>query len=612
MTKSLFLFTIGPVQSFIGQARKTQDLYAGSFLLSHLIDSAMKKLEDKVNNCKFIFPHKDIKSKPNRFIAEIESDDIEKLGKELKSFVENTFGRISTSILEELNLDSPEPDGFNSQIKDFFQVNWVALPLEKDNYEATYKELESYLGSIKNVRAFKQLNNGRGETGRKCSLCGERNVLFYCGRKRAYTTDSAIFLDGQPLRYMSDGEGLCAVCFTKRFADKYQNFKDKYEKNYPSTAKIALMDLLNNLDSGLLDKYEEIFGDNFDEELYYEDSLTKGYFKKNNYSVKKFEDAKEYYRKISEKARENKVIFSQYYAILMLDGDNMGKWLSGEFLEEHEKTILEDFHKELTEQLGSFAKCVSKVIKEPKSKLVNVDGDLAKCVSKIIKNPKGKLVYAGGDDVLAFINLNQLLPAMKGLRKEFPKFEEFGFEIKGNNKSSPSVGIAIAHYKTPLSEVLKWARKMEHEAKEKGGRDAFAIAVLKRSGGISKTMFKWQYGDLSSIEILEHLIKSLKPKEDSKQADFSNTFIKNLGMEFRRLIDEKGEYGEPMIFKTEMRRLIGRSCNLARKQKEIEDDRRNKAIDELTADLTTLYTNSRLDNFLSSLEIADFIKRGGS
>ncbi|NTW88345.1 MAG: hypothetical protein HGB26_04300 [Desulfobulbaceae bacterium] len=29
----LFLFTIGPVQSFIAQARKTRDLYAGSAIL---------------------------------------------------------------------------------------------------------------------------------------------------------------------------------------------------------------------------------------------------------------------------------------------------------------------------------------------------------------------------------------------------------------------------------------------------------------------------------------------------------------------------------------------------------------------------------------------------
>ncbi|GBE54810.1 CRISPR-associated protein [archaeon BMS3Bbin15] len=594
MNKYLFLFTVGPVQSFIGQARKTQDLYAGSFLLSHLIDSAMKEIEDKVNNCKFIFPHKNIKSKPNRFIAEIEYDDAGKAGKDLKDFVETEFEDIAKIALDSLdiNYDNDFKHSFLSQIKTHLQVNWVALPLEK-NYEATYKELESYLGSIKNVKAFKQLNNGRGEIGRKCSLCGERNVLFYRGRKRAYTTDSAVSLDRQPSRYMSDGEGLCAVCFTKRFADKYQNFKDKYEKNYPSTAEIALMDSLNNLDSGLLDKYEEIFGDNFDEELYYEDSLTERYFRKNNYPAEKLEDAKVYLRKISEKARENKVTFSRYYAILMLDGDNMGRWLSGEFLEEHEKIRLEDFHKKLTEQLGSFAQSVKDIIKEP----------------------KGKLVYAGGDDVLAFINLNQLLPLMKRLREEFPKFEGFGFEIKGNNKSSPSVGIAIAHYKTPLSEALNWARKMEKEAKKNGGRDAFAIAVLKRSGGISKTMFKWQYGDSSSIEILEHLIKSLKPKEGSEQADFSNTFIKNLGIEFRWLMDEEGKYKEGDIIKTEMKRLVGRSCLMTRGEGETKEDfkkKKKQAIADLTEKLDRLYTNKSLDNFLSSLEIADFIKRGGS
>lgn len=41
----LFLFTISPVQSFIAQARKTQDLYAGSLLLSELIDFAIHELK---------------------------------------------------------------------------------------------------------------------------------------------------------------------------------------------------------------------------------------------------------------------------------------------------------------------------------------------------------------------------------------------------------------------------------------------------------------------------------------------------------------------------------------------------------------------------------------
>jgi CRISPR-associated protein Cmr2 len=190
---------------------------------------------------------------------------------------------------------------------------------------------------------------------------------------------------------------------------------------------------------------------------------------------------------------------------------------------------------------------------------------------------------------------------MKKLRTKFPKFEDFGFEIKDNKKSSASAGIAIAHYKTPLSEVLKWARKMEKEAKTiDDDKDAFAIAVLKRSGEIRKTVFKWQYGTSSVIDVLEDLIQSLN------QEEFSNNFIKSLGLEFRRFMNEEGQYKNSDIIETEMKRLVSRSCTLA-------DGRKKQAITDLTEKLVMLHKNSKsLDNFLSALDIADFIERGGT
>jgi len=582
MTKYLFLFTIGPVQSFISQARKTQDLYTGSFLLSHLINSTTDELKKQLNNPEFIFQNKDIDSKPNRFIAEIESDDVEKLGKDLKSSVENTFKRISISILSKLNLHSP--DGFNSQIKDFLQVNWVALPLGKDNYEAIYKELESYLGSIKNVIAFKQLNNDRGEIGRKCSLCGERNVLFYrktsSERIPVYIQKDAIELKDE--YKLTIGEGLCAVCFAKRFYET---------ENFPSTAEIALMNKIPEKD------LNKLKGKHLDPQLFFEENLTEDYFKKFGVRLS-LEEVKELRKEILDKKNLKSKDLTKYYALIIADGDNMGRWLSGKFLEETEKARLKEFHKNISEKLSSFAQSVKDIIKEP----------------------KGKLVYAGGDDVLAFVNLNHLLSVMKKLRSEFPEFEEIintdcQKMVKDGEKSSISAGVVIAHYKTPLSEALKWARKMEHEAKENGGRDAFAIAVLKRSGEIRKSILKWQYSDSSTIAILEHLLKSLKPEEDSKQADFSSTFIKSLGMEFRRLMDEEGKYTEKEIVKTEIKRLLKRSCTMTGKQDETKDDfkdRKKKAITDLTEKLDTLYINSKsFYNFLSALLVAEFIEREG-
>ena len=570
MSQYLFLFTIGPVQSFIAQARKTQDLYAGSSLLSYLINSAMKELKNKVNNCEFIFPHKEIKHKPNRFIAEIEFDDVERVGKDLKYFVETELVGIANSALDSLGFaySNGFKESFLAQIKNHLQIYWVACPLKGDNYSQVYKELESYLGAIKNVREFNQLK----ETGRKCSLCGERNALFYKktlqNKKPAYIQESAIELDKNEL---NSGEGLCAVCFIKRFYKK--------DNCFPSTAEIAAMDWLSKIDEITKNDYRDLFN-NFDEQLFYEENLREEYLKKYGHfkDEKSLSDAKvrlnEFY-KINDKYDNEIGKPPKYYALLMLDGDDMAKWLSGEYLED--KTKLKDFHIESSKALGSYAKDVE----------------------SIIPKPKGTLVYAGGDDVLAFINLNHLLPVINELRKEFPKFEEFGFEITDNKKSSASAGITIAHYKTPLSEVLKWAKKMEHEAKEDGGRDAFAIAVLKHSGEINKTVWKWDVDAENKslkIKLFEDLIKELNNEEG-----FSNTFIKNLNIEFQKL----GEIDSDVMFKTELKRLLKRSSQLKG-----DKEKKKQKVQEWQEKLFNLYIDSQTkDNFLSFLNIADFLAR---
>ena len=78
MNNHLFLLTLGPVQSFIAQARKAQDLYAGSQILSLLVREGIKTFQESFPEGKIIFPsikngNKDSiqASLPNRFIAKI-------------------------------------------------------------------------------------------------------------------------------------------------------------------------------------------------------------------------------------------------------------------------------------------------------------------------------------------------------------------------------------------------------------------------------------------------------------------------------------------------------------------------------------------------------------
>ena len=55
MTMNTLHFTLGPVQGFVAQARRTRDLWAGSFLLSYLSGCAMAAVLKAGG--KIVFPH---------------------------------------------------------------------------------------------------------------------------------------------------------------------------------------------------------------------------------------------------------------------------------------------------------------------------------------------------------------------------------------------------------------------------------------------------------------------------------------------------------------------------------------------------------------------------
>ncbi|MDQ7032455.1 MAG: type III-B CRISPR-associated protein Cas10/Cmr2 [Desulfonauticus sp.] len=571
----LFLFTIGPVQSFISQSRKTQDLYAGSSLLSILIDKAMKELENK-NSVEFIFPHKKINTKPNRFIAKIKIDgNIDKIGKELKKFIQKELFVIGNDTLNKICENNEKIKTLLlDQIKDYLQIYWLALPFIQNKYYSVYNNIEKYMGSIKNIKIFSQINNGNGEIGRKCSVCGQRNIIIYKLtdeevkngiKKRKDGLLKKLYLKKEDVIFykkddigMQSGEGLCGICFIKRFFFDY---------SFPSTAEIALLNWIEDIPKDKLETYKNFFK-NFDEELFFKENLTEKYLKKYNYlkNEKELANCKKLLNDLYKKYGEPK----KYYAIIMLDGDNMGRWLSGEYLENKDNLL--DFHKKLSELLGEYTQSVN----------------------SIITKHKGRLVYAGGDDIMAFVNLNYLFKILKELRKKFPKFENSGFQLK--HKSSVSAGIAITHYKTPLSEVLKWTKRMEEEAKERGKRDAFAIAVLKRSGEIHKTVYKWYVNEDFVLDIMHELITEL----NAEQNGFSNTFINVLSKECERL----AKFSKTMLL-PELKRLLNRSSKIKDK------DKKAKKVQYWQTKLSNLYNYKEKNNFLSFLHISDFITRKG-
>ncbi|MEN7546976.1 type III-B CRISPR-associated protein Cas10/Cmr2 [Rapidithrix thailandica] len=552
--KYLFLFTISSVQSFIAQARKTQDLFAGSQILSELIDAGMRATQAYFEHCEYIFPVKNTSSKPNRFLVEVGNpkEDFINIGKNIKEHVQAKLVALASENLKE----KPKPNGFDEQLAQVLDIHWAFVKIsDYENYAKAYEALEQLLGSVKNVRVFEQYQYQEvggetiiGEKGRKCNLDGENNALFFgIGTREKYYTLNGLKKDISKIGKASQNEGLSAISFVKRFSE----FKDKNgnEIKFPSTAKVALIHDIELLSKTTdVDKlnawlaFQHFFknGD-FDEQLFFEENLNETYFKNNglqDYLIK-LKQIVETHQKFSHQLKTN------HYALILFDGDQMGKWLSGDFLKEEYKTEkLKEFHNKFSGLLAAFGK-------HARENILNTS------------KHNGQVVYAGGDDFLGFVNLHHLFDVIKQLRIDFDKLvnNELGTYKQMGEHLTFSAGIVIAHYKAPLSEVLKKAREIEKKAKKQGDRNAFAIAALKHSGEIQECVFKWdsksnEASACSNWQDLEAIFTMLETET------FSNKFITNLTTELYDLaglqLDAMGKVNNTALF-AEIKRLLKRA-----------------------------------------------------
>jgi CRISPR-associated protein Cmr2 len=565
------------VQAFIAQARKAQDLFAGSQLLTDLTRCAIGEFNKETNNKgEIIFPAKWEKEHnaalPNRFMAEIECDPKEVLliGAKLEKKVKAYFEQLAEQVFLKRAKGQAKPLGFDAQIENHLIIHWVFEEYKDRSYLETFNAIESNLGSIKNIREFKQLADT--EIGRKDNLSGELNALFFNNkaRKPAFSKD-AIQINA-PSALLSPGEGLSAVSLTKRF----YNYDSSV--SFPSTAEITQLDIKEDIERSTSFKlFKSIIKTDFDYQLLYKDNLNVKYFDKqgidfptNNSSLLQFH--KEIFKEVKENGGKQK----KYYAILIFDGDDMGKWLSGKALGEkqNDDAYLKKYHYRFSELLADFAKSAKKYVDE---------------------NNYGRTIFAGGDDFLAMLNLDNLFDVVVKLRSKFD--DEVSKILKNeypelNDNVNFSAGISIAHYQHPLGDVLNTAREMEKKAKGVNDKNAIAISVLKKSGEQQKMVIKWGENQ-TNIKSIINVINALKQK------NFSPAFIENLNQVFQVFVGSK-EFEKLLdIFKLEAGTFIKRATIKASEQK----------VKDLKNDIERLYDTLDLKNTLEALNIIDFIYR---
>ncbi len=540
--KRYFHFTLGPVQGFVSQARRTRDFWAGSFLLSWLSGVAMQASIQQGATIEFPKANKEYLkwitgehrgkkdtprqgSIPNRFKAEIDKNFDPKL-------VEQSV-QVAWQALADLVYDKDMTEVTNEktrkiwdrQIEGFWEMSWVI---------ADTREESAVLDQRKNWRSY----HPPAEPGVKCMMMDgwqelsgtpsphQKGLASFWKKVRDVHTNMASDL--------YEEEALCAIAFVKRRFVRYFEYLQhitmpsggwsingwELQSGVPSVSYLAAVHWLedvmkqakNNPDikeklaafhnaayeltkerggwsnrikciEDLVDSRESKDWVSHDGNVFFQTVLEN----KKQYSDQR--QVKQVVKKLNalNKAADVAAV-TPFYAVLMMDGDSLGKQMS---VLDNQSTI--------SDALASFTDNVA----------------------DIVRDHDGFLIYAGGDDVLAVLPLEDAMSCAKALRDDYNQCF-----ANTNIKTSLSGAIEYAHIKIPLTKVLKDAHDLlDNIAKDHVGRDALAVRVWRPGGKAVQWAQPWEHLVSESDEIVLQSIINTFQKNHIDDAQFSSKFF---------------------------------------------------------------------------------------
>ncbi len=616
---ALLLFSLGPVQSLIEAARKTGDLWAGSFLLSWLIWRSMRGVVSAHGADAVLFPDlrrqplvdewlrgrgwagigelsrpSQVASLPNRFLALVPAADAAGLAAEceqalaegLEEFASGCFaglvrrhgGRQDAvrkaidqavgSLTCQWHVLPWQPEGgleerstvaLGDGIAHFWQAHrmlagaTVYRPNAGSYFAVQSALIEAAHGAAKAMRRFDQID----EAGDRCTVCGVREWLWQAPAPGVVGRGSR----ARP------SERLCGLCGSRREAPLAEWARQTTGDAvlFPSTHNLAasrffegVLATLARATSGADSERDlavaralPLFLEAVPAEFHYATRALMrrarecgGYQRHAERLVKlpaellepaTYNDPEALAEHGLEPAGAQAARGAlsaflaacsdagipapgRYYAVLVMDGDHMGRWLSGRM----SPTIAEVLHPGALPADDAQRRLLVNTMRPlSASHQVAISRALnefsLEIVEPVIEDVHGGVVvYAGGDDVLAMLPLHAALPALRDLRRLYSgmplhdtsEAAGWGFESRdGWVKKGPklwrvmgeratcSMGVAVAHAKSQLRHALETAREMERLAKNGLDRNAVVVASLKRSGGHERFGARWGTGD---------------------------------------------------------------------------------------------------------------------
>ncbi len=169
----LLAISVGPVQEFIVAARRTRDLWFGSYLLSEISREVAKAVENQ-GGC-LIFPAStDAENVANVTLAELGSGDPKEVAKQAKEAAQNRWREFAEEARREAS-GVIRTNIWEDQVADVieFYTAWVS---RSDDYQQDRAHVMRLLAGRKNCRDFLA---ARGRAGvPKSSLDGQRESVL--------------------------------------------------------------------------------------------------------------------------------------------------------------------------------------------------------------------------------------------------------------------------------------------------------------------------------------------------------------------------------------------------------------------------------------------------
>jgi CRISPR-associated protein Cmr2 len=502
----VLIVTLGPVQDFIAAARRSRDLWFGSWLLSDLSKGAAEAMARECGLESLVFPGIDEldelridkqTSAANKIVVRVpDGKDPAEVARRGQEGMQARLERSRKEAFDWIDSDSPyfDRDRAELQVRDLIEYSWVSAPERNgEGYSGARRKAEELLASRKNTRLWKPVAWG-GDVP-KSSIDGERESVLY---EKLFEKAQEKKITPRQIREeygVGPTERLCGVGLLKRHGTRPGS---RYTHRFVSTGHVAARPLFvrtqdENPPPDLLEAWQKylrvlaqegvplkeqeivqgpawqhrLFGP-YDGSLLFDNRLPE-LFEEETDEKKKKEAVRK--ARLALAAVLEKIGVTTplpYYAILVADGDRMGKAIERQDTVEH--------HQKLSGALDGFARYARLIVE---------------------RDHGGELIYSGGDDVLAFVPLHNAVKCARKLAKDFhDRLSGFPVNEEGEEKETPtlSAGLGISHFLEPLRRALNTARQAEKLAKKK--RNSLAVIVDKRSGPPVEVTGVWTTLDL--------------------------------------------------------------------------------------------------------------------